>query len=383
MELHPLQSQVSVSAPPRAVHYQGYVVYVYAYDIAYDMTERPVATLAGQLARLYQAQPTKRQPRDLFFHNPLVARLPDEQRQGPDGPVTVMRTVKIFPVGAISLSIYVPFQLEHLSDLRRYHEPVRDGKPLGQEVRRLANELLEELRPSLVKPVDEVADEEAYTVFFLDPSCLKKDAETISAESWLHTHRQEVAALLTEEEVNRLSDQEVVDTVRGHLSYYSNDLVVADWDASLVIDQPQEMAETLHVIELANVQLAELQAYDRVLDAAMSRSYIDLARRPHVKARKAMWELREIAVDLSRLTDELSNTAKFLGDWHLARVYQHLSRLFYLDGWRKTIDEKLDTLRDLYRMLREDQFNRWMMLLEITIVLLFVIDLVLLIVPRF
>jgi hypothetical protein len=238
------------------------------------------------------------------------------------------------------------------------------------------------LRPALVRPVDEVADEEAYTVFFLDPSCLGQSPQAGRTETWLAANRAEVAALLTEEEPQLLSDQEIAETIRGHLSYYVHDLVVSDWDASLVIDQAEEMAETLHVIELANVQLAELQAYDRTLDTALSRSYIDLARRPHAKARKAMWDLREIAVDMSRLTDELSNTAKFLGDWHLARVYQHLSRLFHLDAWRRTIDEKLLTLRDLYRMLREDQFNRWMMLLELTIVLLFVIDLILLVLPH-
>jgi uncharacterized Rmd1/YagE family protein len=87
-------------------------------------------------------------------------------------------------------------------------------------------------------------------------------------------------------------------------------------------------------------------------------------------------ELREIRVDLARLSDELSNITKFFGDWHLARIYKGLSDRFHLNDWHRTIDEKLKTLDDLYQILRADQNNRWMLILEVTIVLLFIVDLV-------
>ena len=89
-------------------------------------------------------------------------------------------------------------------------------------------------------------------------------------------------------------------------------------------------------------------------------------------------ELREIRVDLARLSDELSNITKFFGDWHLARIYQGLSSRFHLGDWHKSIDEKLKTLDDIYQILQHDRNNRWMMVLEVTIVLLFVVDIVML-----
>ena len=45
-----------------------------------------------------------------------------------------------------------------------------------------------------------------------------------------------------------------------------------------------------------------------------------------VDARGVQRELREIRVDFARLSDELTNITKFFGDWHLARIYQGLSR---------------------------------------------------------
>ena len=90
-------------------------------------------------------------------------------------------------------------------------------------------------------------------------------------------------------------------------------------------------------------------------------------------------ELRDIRIDMARLSDELSNITKFFGDWHLARVYQHLSARFHLGDWQKAIDEKLKTLDELYQILKQDQNNRLMLWLEVMIVVLFIIDLAVLV----
>jgi hypothetical protein len=128
-------------------------------------------------------------------------------------------------------------------------------------------------------------------------------------------------------------------------------------------------------MELANLQLAELEAYDRILDDVIERSYRDLSSN-RSRTMKIQRELRVIRIDLARLQDELSNITKFFGDWHLARIYQAISSRFHLQDWHRTIDEKLKTLDEMYQLLRADQTTRWMMILEVTIVLLFVVDII-------
>src|SRR6185295_16369523 len=157
------------------------------------------------------------------------------------------------------------------------------------------------------------------------------------------------------------------------------DIVVMDWDAALIVDEPRNFDEVLYIMELANLQLAELEAYDRILDDAVERSYRDLER-PRTGGRAdVLQRLREIRIDMARLSDELSNITKFFGDWHLARIYQNLSARFHLADWHRSIDEKLKTLDDMYQLLQHEQTNRWMLTLELTIVLLFILDLVLLV----
>ncbi|MCC7350604.1 MAG: hypothetical protein IT446_08555 [Phycisphaerales bacterium] len=378
----PIRAAAS-TATPRTMRYQGEVVYIYAFDVAYEMTQRPLRELLGQPVAQFVVDASKRSPRQLFFYRPDMVRLPPLERIGPRGPLRLQRTIKLLPVGAISITVRVPFEVDRLEDLVPYHDlRFNDGSFLYDEVRQLAEDVRREMQPQFIRPVQQLADDEAYTVFCVRSPMLGTGGEPISAEQWLVDHRQSVAALLTEETRPRqLSDQEADESTSKYYSYYEQDLVVVDWDAALIVDEPRYFDEVLHIMELANLQLAELEAYDRILDTAVDRSYRDLGggRLRGLQNNRVQRELREIRVDFARLSDELSNITKFFGDWHLARIYQGLSQRFHLSDWHHTIDEKLKTLDDLYQILRHDQTNRWMLLLEVMIVLLFIIDVVLLV----
>jgi hypothetical protein len=291
----------------------------------------------------------------------------------------VERVIKLLPVGAISISVRVPFEVAQVEDLVEYHDLQFSNGSLSEEVRRLAEEVRSELASHYVRPVKQLADEEAYTVFCFESPLLADEGAPVGAEAWWRAHRRAVASLLTQEpDIDHLSKQEADESTGRFLSYYEHDLVVVDWDAALIIDEPQNFEETLYVMELANLQLAELEAYDRILDNSLDRAYRDLSTRPTRGRAAVLRELREIRVDLARFSDELSNITKFFGDWHLARIYENLSARFHLSDWHRTIDKKLQTLDDLYQLLSHDHNNRWMLILEVTIVLLFIIDLVIL-----
>ncbi|MBI3853671.1 MAG: hypothetical protein HY298_25790 [Verrucomicrobia bacterium] len=363
----------------RVKQYVGEVVFIYAFDVAYEMSRQPVRELLGQSVAQFVVGASKRSPRHLFFYKPQMVRLPPLERIGPHGRVRVERVIKLLPVGAISITVRVPFAVDHIEELVAYHDLQFSNGSLHDEVRRLAEEVIEELKCFYIRPHPRLIEEEAYTVFCLESPLTARDGTPLSAENWLQTHRRQVASLLTQEpDIDQLSKQETDESTGRYLSYYKNDLVVIDWDSALIIDEPQNFDEALYIMELANLQLAELEAYDRILDEALERSYRDLGERPLRKRGNILRELREIRIDLARFNDELSNITKFFGDWHLARIYENISARFHLAEWHRTIGGKLKTLDDLYQLLKHDQNNLWMLILETTIVLLFIIDLVIL-----
>ena len=369
----------SQERPRRARPYRGEVVYIYAFDLAYDMKRQPLERLLGRPTEGYSIGPSKRSPKRAFFYRPETVRLEVERRQGPHGTVEIQRSVKVFSVGAVSIQIRVPFEVDHIEELVDYHDLTFDTGSLEQEVGDLAEKVRRELEPYCIRPVARLEEGEAYTAFCLHTLPQTVGGQDAFAEDWLASHRRRVAALLNQEpDAARLSEQETAESTGQYLSYYESDLVVLDWDAALVVGGLESLDDVLHIMELANVQLVELAAYDRILDGSMEASYRDMAGR----APRGRWQiqrgLREIRVDLARLSDELLNITKFFGDWHLARIYQALSNRFHLADWCGTIREKLKTLGDLYDVLQQDRFNFWMVVLEVSIVLLFILDVILL-----
>ena len=370
------------ATPSEITRYTGEVVYLYAFDVAYELARKPVRELLGQPVAQFVVDASKRSPRQLFFYRPQIVRLPPLERLGPQGPVRVERSIKLLPIGAISIMVRVPFTVNALQELVPFHDlSFSSGTWLYDEVRTLAADVQRELQPYLIRPTPTLSDEEAYTVFCIHGPLKSPDDGLCAAEDWLLDNRRRVAALLTEEpDPARLSEQEATESTVKYLSYYDRDLVVIDWDAALVIDEPRFFDETLYLMELANVQLAELEAYDQMLDNAVETSYRDVSLRGFRLGQnaKTQRQLREIRIDLARLSDELSNITKFFGDWHSARIYQALSARFHLSDWHRTIDEKLKTLDNLYQLLGSELNTRWMFILEISVVLLFVVDLVML-----
>jgi len=356
----------------------GEVVYLFAFDVAYDMRREPLRRLLGQEVAQFSFDASKRSPPQLSFYRPQMVRLPVVERVGPHGPVRLDRSIKILPIGALSITVRVPFSVERIEDLVHYHDLRFGERTLDDEVRQLAEDARRELAPWHIRPVPHLPDEEAYTIFAITSLPV---GGHLRAVRWLGEHRRAVAALLTQEsDLGHLSDRAVEESTARALSYYEHDLVVVDWDAALVIDDRRGIEETIYIMELANLQLAEFEAYDKILDQSVEQSYRDMATRSLFRVRSALAPLRELRIDLARLSDELSNITKFFGDWHSARIYQVLAERFHLPDWHRSIDAKLTTLDELYQLANQDQHTRQMLILEVMIVLLFVLDLVVLVV---
>src|SRR5436309_12478112 len=99
------QPQSLERKPSQTQRYAGEVVYIYAFDVAYEMTRQPVRELLGLQVAQFSVDASKRSPRHLFFYRPQMVRLPPLERLGSNGPVRMHRVVKLLPVGALSITI--------------------------------------------------------------------------------------------------------------------------------------------------------------------------------------------------------------------------------------------------------------------------------------
>src|SRR5438309_3261468 len=150
---------------PQVKQYTGEVVYIYGFDVAYEMKRKPVKEALGQPVAQFVVDASKRSPRHLFFYRPQMVRLPPLERIGPHGRTRVERVIKLLPVGALSITVRVPFEVRQVEDLVVYHDLQFSNGSLHDEVRRLAEEVRRELHDYFIRPVAHLADEDAYRVF--------------------------------------------------------------------------------------------------------------------------------------------------------------------------------------------------------------------------
>src|SRR5438552_4556291 len=177
---------------PKIKRYVGEVVYIYAFDLAYEMTRQPVRELLGQPVAQFVVDASKRSPRHLFFYRPQMVRLPPLERIGPHGPIRVQRVLKLLPVGALSITVRVPFEVQQVEDLVVYHDLQFTNGSLHEEVRRLAEEVRRELASYFVCPVHHLAEEEAYTGLCIDSPRLAEHGSPLRAQNSLSANRREV-----------------------------------------------------------------------------------------------------------------------------------------------------------------------------------------------
>src|SRR5215469_8809952 len=111
---HLKSSERKPAMPVKARGYRGEVVYIYAFDVAYEMNRLPVRELLGQPVAQFVVDASKRTPRQLFFYRPQMIRLPPLERLTARGPIRLERIVKLLPVGAISITVRVPFTADSL-----------------------------------------------------------------------------------------------------------------------------------------------------------------------------------------------------------------------------------------------------------------------------
>ncbi len=359
----------------------GEIIYLYAYDIAYEANLAEIEKRMSGVAERFRLGRLKDAPRDFPVYHPLAIEMEETRLETANGPVTLRTSVKLFAIGAVSVKVRVPVACERIADLLAFRNlGFTDGTTLDGRVQTIVQRFFDSWKPQLDTPVAALEEAEVYTVFCVSSPMVGSDADE-PMERWLERNEREVAAFLDgEADASRLSDQEVEETLKYRYSYYKNDLAVVDWDTALLVDTPKGYQETLYVLEVANLQLEELKVYDTKLDQVLDKAYddVEIVTRPHAfRARQQVLDkLREIKMDLAKVADELSNITKFFGDWHLARIYMGCAARFHLSEWEGNVNGKLRALDGLYTMLQQDSTNRVMMVLEISIVALFVIDLI-------
>jgi hypothetical protein len=360
-----VQSELSASSP--WVIQNGTCFVLLAYDAArsinLELAERRVHEATQR-----QTMPHKRRAPSYFEYQPPPLRVSQDAEPVQVGRFSARSSVDLllYDFGAVAVTYHIPIN-GPFADLLQLSEELYDNEFLLSDSRLRVNQLLKVMGDA-ANQANVAPLVEDYVVFHIESFTQPFNASRFCAE-----RSRQIAQILRAER-QTLSDQEVEDAISTRISFGTDDLTIADWNAALLVDREGE--DVRAVLGFANVELLEMRYLDQRLDRALDHAY-DALSRPSLNLLRifgyysaAMRRVAELQVDNAILFEGVNNTLKLLGDQYLARLYRLVNRRFHLDEWDASILRKLQTLESIYEKISDQAANRRMEILEWVIIIL-------------
>lgn len=309
-------------------------------------------------------------------HPPVTARLRDYPLKLPRGAVMGKLTLRLYDFGVISLMLRVPVPkgtpLRELGAFARTLEEMEEPERIFRET---LEEILTTLRPALFIPHPPSVAED-FVVYFLQELDPHLDAEALLEEL-------DLAELLLREKgpFHPAITQELL---RHRFSYAPDDLAVLNWDSALVYE-PSGSLDIPDLLEFASAQLLELEYYDQLLGQELEGLYgvLEESRRrrfffpTYNRYAALMTRLSSLVLEITEVIERVRNALTVTEDIFYARIYTRANQIFRTADLIASVERKTSIVRSIYGFLNDEVNNLRSMILEATIVILIILEVLL------
>lgn len=350
----------------------GTLTALYLFDVAehFDLVRLRASIGTGAEARLTSRATA---PAYLRYQTPpLVA---DGETLGLPAIDGFRPRLKFFDYGVVSLALTRPFAGTWAELVQSSHRYIENAA-LEAQTEAAVRGILERCHSAVTRGRPAFLSEDYLVV------AVHQLEGAATADELLAAQGPNLAQMLRGE-AQPLSAQEQEEVLRNRLSYLVTDLVVPTWNAAFVYDTEPGAAATLELFEFANSQLLEFRYHDALLDAELARIYPQLQRTSwwnNLMGRgtaRATNQLHSLFIDVNEITDRTENALKIVGDIYAARLLALVGARLGIARWKASVEDKLETLDDIYRFAVEQVAISRGQFLELTVVLILILELIL------
>ena len=279
--------------------------------------------------------------------------------------------LKFYDYGVVSLRLSRPFT-GSWADLVQVSQTLIESDELDRRAEECLRRVVDRVRRVLIEPRSSFLDED-YVVIVVNAL-----DEPVTADVLIARQGPAIAQMLRGER-QALSDQERDEVLRHRLSYLTDDLVVPAYNAAFIYDTEAGSLDSLEILEFANSHLLEFRYHDELLESELTRIYAGLRARGggrmlRRRSARAVHELHTLFIDVNELTDRMENVLKLVGDVYAARLFGLAGARLGLDAWKRNVEDKVQTIGDIYRFTVEQTSMARANFLELVIVLVLVIE---------
>ncbi|HEY9204932.1 MAG TPA: hypothetical protein VIO58_03335 [Candidatus Methanoperedens sp.] len=248
----------------------------------------------------------------------------------------------------------------------------------GLDFQSFANKKIGEIREKL-NPEKKVSYHPAtkkYTLLRIKEFTPKLDQKSL---------REQYGVILTrflsgETSIRPLHTKEINEKLANDLSYYDEDLFLASPEGVFILGCEDYLKDMLELLELSLSLLLLFQIYDRKIDSEITNAF-DAIKKMHMsklyfltqaprKLERSLLKVSEVGLVILDDIEDLMNPQKITQDWYFQSAYQKMLNTLKVWDFEKVVEHKIDALQDLYATARELSTEQLTMILEVSIVLL-------------
>lgn len=298
------------------------------------------------------------------YHTPLQVELPHPHTS------SRIETAKLHTFGVISLVYKIPFS-QTLEELRGEINGIVDeyNEQSVIDAGAIFNKIKSEMKQSKFFHL-----RTSYVLIQMDP------IPGIGTDKLKEEYGSLLASTLRFETVT-LSNFLKTEILDSSVGYYRGNLIVIDTEAAIIYDEEYE--DILDLFEFSNMQLLELQYFDRVLDQQLNTVYERGVQKipktaflPFVRGirKDPIATLGKLKVDISVITERLENSIKLVGEEYYSEIYALLVEKLDIRNWQSSISRKLNIIFDLRSVYESKIHEVRQDILEVLIILLIFIE---------
>ncbi len=195
-------------------------------------------------------------------------------------------------------------------------------------------------------------------------------------EKFINDNIQNILKLLKNQFDNVPKDY-IKELLDNRIKYSDKDLILLEWDNGLILDKNEDFKEEIDIIELACVRLLNLRIFDRILKEQIEELLSkDISSLNYFKLRDMSKDIFDKRLKYLSYFDSMENTIIFYGDRYYVELYNRICDIFSINEWTNRIEKKLNMIEDIYEMINNNMTEFYELVLEFTIVLLIVLEIV-------
>lgn len=277
-------------------------------------------------------------------------------------------TARIWSFGVISIIMSFEVQEESFQGISKKIDQVEKSEWFYLLAKERVELLSKELEKSIV--VSSLwCEAEDYLVILVDNTALN-----------IEELKPDLYRLMEGHFPSKLSQQTKKNLVLSSYQYTENDLIIIDWNQSLIVGDPIDHDELTTILDFALCQLLALRFYDDLIDQKLSLLYKSIRNaKSHFFKNEYAALSKESAIlfiEFSEVLDTVSNSFKFIGDTYYAQIYRVSMEKFRVQDWFSAVKHKLSSFSDISKMFSSEVHEKRSQFMELVIIILIFIEVI-------